>query len=809
MNAETLYFKTMLGDVPIERAIALVCNSNKAADWNHEFQSTAQWNKEKYTLSQLSILFDKYNSLENVPQNIFTHLLTISEKFLVPEGDSLAIKVEELLRWRELTRFIGEDIVTCSYCIQNRSTIKNIDFQWPDVLPIEQCEKTTFITGVTNKELADVHCHLLASSNIADIIWIYLMNYPDDIGGVKMFYENQSHPNKRYTVTQWSSSNLMPKERVQIAAAIRVTLYRWVCLNEPIDEAIFGFINSWNEFSAMCPSIYKSIKRDIDSCKYGGAKLRDLDLVWDYAIDTPNDLQKSSTPYGVLYGERKLIYSSLLLLKGRNDAKKSKCVSKLLYLYILIKANIRQEFLNENECDGLANFQHFDVLKNGILDTKLFARYAIQTSIRKGVSDRMEARVNYSGKQQSDYKSIDWSESIIQDGEPYNSQGIEQGLTFVLGLSKTTNNGAYYTRVNKNKEWVEFAVDEIDRGAKKYVGIDALGSELRCRPEAFSYAFRYAQDKGVKTLTYHVGEDFYDIIDGIRAIDEAIFFLNLGKGMRIGHGLALGIDAKSYYEKKGYNVVIPLQYHVDNLAWMLHELYTKDRYLCFWKKAAIKLLKDDYKRWIPELLEQYNELKLAATLRAEVVNWNVYYQSMLLRGLYLETGSLQDIDRRFVESDKGLKDAYDKKVPRDLLVCYTKYSQRKNAKSIVVKWPKEILRIVRYMQKRVLGKIVDRHIGIETCPSSNLSIGPFDRYDELPLIHIASLKSIWHYFCRNLSINPKPKLSINTDDKGIFATSLQNEYAYIGVAMLKRGIPKRKIKSWLEEVRMNGINQVF
>lgn len=90
----------------------------------------------------------------------------------------------------------------------------------------------------------------------------------------------------------------------------------------------------------------------------------------------------------------------------------------------------------------------------------------------------------------------------------------------------------------------------------RLVGIDAANSEIFCRPEVFATAFRYLtrhkieriesvprpQDLG---LTYHVGEDFYDIIDGLRAVDEVLTFLCFRNGSRLGHGLVLGTDVKN------------------------------------------------------------------------------------------------------------------------------------------------------------------------------------------------------------------------------------------------------------------------
>lgn len=51
-------------------------------------------------------------------------------------------------------------------------------------------------------------------------------------------------------------------------------------------------------------------------------------------------------------------------------------------------------------------------------------------------------------------------------------------------------------------------------------------------------------------MTYHVGEEWKDVADGLRAIDEAILFLNMGNGDRLGHATVLGIDIEDWYQKK-------------------------------------------------------------------------------------------------------------------------------------------------------------------------------------------------------------------------------------------------------------------
>ena len=85
-------------------------------------------------------------------------------------------------------------------------------------------------------------------------------------------------------------------------------------------------------------------------------------------------------------------------------------------------------------------------------------------------------------------------------------------------------------------------------------GIDACANEIGCRPEVFAQYYRYLLDYSYKEedgsshnlmATYHVGEDFFDIVDGLRAIDEVMLFCGIYSGCRLGHALALGINTEN------------------------------------------------------------------------------------------------------------------------------------------------------------------------------------------------------------------------------------------------------------------------
>ena len=51
-------------------------------------------------------------------------------------------------------------------------------------------------------------------------------------------------------------------------------------------------------------------------------------------------------------------------------------------------------------------------------------------------------------------------------------------------------------------------------------------------------------------------------------MEEAVRFLNMKCGDRIGHGLVLGIDTEEWYQLKNYRILISQQDYLDNVVWL-------------------------------------------------------------------------------------------------------------------------------------------------------------------------------------------------------------------------------------------------
>ena len=124
------------------------------------------------------------------------------------------------------------------------------------------------------------------------------------------------------------------------------------------------------------------------------------------------------------------------------------------------------------------------------------------------------------------------------------------------------------------------------------------------------------------------------------------------------------------------------------------------------------------------------------------------------------------------------------------------------------KLPATLISAIPQIQKSLIRKVVDKGIAIECNPSSNLQIGPFEKYIDLPLFKFNPVESDEHTTVVNVSVN--------TDDRGVFATSIYNEYSLIAAALYKmkdkdgnRLYNDQTIIRYIGKIRENGIKQRF
>ena len=110
-------------------------------------------------------------------------------------------------------------------------------------------------------------------------------------------------------------------------------------------------------------------------------------------------------------------------------------------------------------------------------------------------------------------------------------------------------------------------------------------------------------------------------------------------------------------------------------------------------------------------------------------------------------------------------------------------------------------------------ELMEQGISIECNPTSNYLIGTFQRYDRHPIFR-------FNHFGLELPDFPPSstqlRVSVNTDDQGVFGTSLENEYALLMCCLQlrktsdgQRLLSDDEIIAYLDHLRRMGNEMVF
>lgn len=561
----------------------------------------------------------------------------------------------------------------------------------------------------------------------------------------------------------------------------------------------------------------------------------------------------------IFSGERWLLYSCLRKIgRGEEDER----YGNLLYAYILIKETIRSELIQSNQQVGFENFQKYQRRKSDLITDPIFktqmVKYAVAENLMSGYVRSMEIRISPCNTVKENYEYIQKLDNLIgpQDERYFYTMHFikSEDMAELEQEPLQCRNCKTRKKVEIQATALRGLREMYPRCAARVLGIDAAANELGCRPEVFASAFRYLRNH-IKLdytrknaipqlrITYHVGEEFLDIADGLRAIDEAVNFLNMECGDRLGHALALGMDVESWYQKKGNKILISQQDYLDNLVWIYNRLiqfnirgmdilksYIEKEYSFYFHEIYAKFM--DY-NMITEILgaarKRYADLGILKGLANDGYQYDIfqYYTAWKIRGddpsLYKHGFFHRDGSESKAIAEFYLNKVYPENfsvryIPEIFLLNYYYHFDRNvrqaGQRRIEVKVKPFYIQGVKAIQKEMQKKIAKRGIGIETNPSSNYLIGNFKDYAKHPILNFYNKELVRNKpsdaDCQQLSV------SINTDDMGVFSTSLENEYGLLANALEnlldQEGNPlynKSDIYDWIDAVREMGNDQSF
>lgn len=383
-------------------------------------------------------------------------------------------------------------------------------------------------------------------------------------------------------------------------------------------------------------------------------------------------------------------------------------------------------------------------------------------------------------------------------------------------------------------------------------GFDVAGIEPDLPPEVFAPALIHLRRDDIRrrprlrqiaasvfegslrrpAIHIHVGEDFSCLLTGMRQVDEAITYCDLGQGDRIGHGLAIGLPPLQWLERNPILVLTQGEYF-DNMVWA-HAMLV--RLLPLWpaagtllpvyeariRRLAARLHGDDCAEWSPDLwhrLWRYRGLSpeavrlgLSATPARggdPVIRTSLRHARQLMES---EQWGLSPLERQRLarlSAGSARRQSHDLFHRRSrLMTVYYRPNHPFNEVDLTGISPLEA-EAWRAIQDFQIERCAHLGIIIEACPSSNLAIAPIESYAEHPLFRwcppdeaTLSPGALHNHF----GIRSGPMdVCINTDDPGIFNTTLAGEFRQLErTARVALAVSPAATGRWIEKLRSIG-----
>lgn len=778
------------------------------------------WMKEK---KSSYCKYCKRDSLYNV-------VLRYAEETLFLKNDQPVCKYESVIGWHELSMQVGEDLfttaLTAAYdAMHYRDRSK---FDWHPYVRTEH----PAMEELYARPLTELHAHLKGTSLNFDLNWLSLMNsIQNRAQAFKMFGKRQ---HAQVTVQMEDQVNDL-YHQIMKAAAIRLYLFAEIQgHSKDVQNCVMTILKSQSRLEATFSC--KELQENIDSYRWiYGKRYYSQDGSFDipdYAIISNTSYKDGDGLYSVLSGERRFLY---WLLRRSYEGNLTHQQEGMLTAYLVIKTRLRMEMVQLNEGVGFDNFATYEgrktaFINDGTIYERLVAQLAIGNFLKVAPDKRyMEARLVPKETADRVHRQIIKTDADVHNPQFDKGEGWQYHYIyhFIKAGDKTKKHlQEFVPRHHALREKVKRQAKSIYNYRNfnhleendRLVGIDAANSEILARPEVFAQAYRYLRRHTINDtvvnrpndlcMTYHVGEDFMDVADGLRAYDEVIKFMQFGNGDRLGHALVLGVDVATYYHKRNYVVAMPLQMILDNVAWLHHESKNLgDPYV------LVPQMEREFEHYFRTLID--NHMPISSI--------NTYYYSWLLRGdnpfCYQisreapeQTFSVDEWDRNnLVTGDREIIEARLDTEARKLYSYYHFHREMKERGRTVLEYPitEAYVKTLDLIRERKLLDAEARHLAIECNPTSNYKIGEVTDFAEHPitLFYNEGIRKDGDRK-HNLSV------SINTDDAGVFSTSIEREFAVMAKALEDKyckneQLSPKHIYDWLDDVRMFGQQQRF
>ena len=674
-------------------------------------------------------------------------------------ADEKLVKFDHLLQWRDLSLYLGEDFLICMSLSKREVT----DFQWAT----PNRHDYGALNDKLDKGLHDLHVHLDGGIETAELSWIRLMNNPTLITEElnQKFKESEKEALHRF----WGIKNAR-------------TLKQWILVAGYIRRSIYNHLHdtiNWDKCKKDILDACDTDSPEADNQILGeetgfGTIKQEVDNPVNEPIDYARLACEENSSYSYQAGERWIMHSVLKWFYATDNVAND--MADWFYLYMLIKIRFRKECVQMNMRIGLNNYNQyyskFKIEETIIADVKKKLAYLCNTSLRSE-QDSIEVRgsvkcLKHTTKQYNKNTRLIGS---LYKRTLQNRTSIEE-----IRAELQSNADVYVESLKQNQKQIHNELNERNDRINPIVALDTTGSDLSAHPDIIAPYLRYVKEKsGLENFSYHIAEDFMDVVDGLRALDELVCFVDNAFKLRLAHATALAVDINKFYAERKRNVLCTKQCLLDNLVWLFY------------------MNKDGDQNVLGRIDGKARDL-FSDIYPGETYDIEEYRKSMLLRGDMHDDTLMPGVSENVLRCQS--QESIEARKSTRAKELWEKYRQKNESGSdiILYRMLDDFLPLVTKAQSILYDKVKQKGLAIESCPTSNLMIGPFGKYNEVPTFKFKE-KDI--------------DVSVNTDTKGIFATSLYVEYSLLACSMKKEGKTEEEILRMTDQLLANNSSQRF
>lgn len=275
-------------------------------------------------------------------------------------------------------------------------------------------------------------------------------------------------------------------------------------------------------------------------------------------------------------------------------------------------------------------------------------------------------------------------------------------------------------------------------------------------------------------MTVHAGEDFVDLLTGLRRIWETIHYLKLSEGDRLGHALALGMDVDAW-TRSVQVVTRRIEERMWDLVWAWSFLRRTDRH------DQLHVIAAEVERLGHRIFGE----------RLSIHDLHVLYKMLHRRDELAAVGYPDRVrDRRRTEHD-----------PHELLLNYLRspavFARGQQVKAYETLHDAEVTRNCQLALRHMVSKC---GLSIEVNVSSNLLIGNLLQRRAHPL---------WRFRSPEKPGDCEIGIVLGSDDPITFATTLPEEYQLAYDLLVNDGIAPVEALEWVNRVRRHSLSSRF